>query len=548
MTAPGSPLPPDHPLARFEPLRRAERILLRAFRHGDIARIGLRRPVEASDDVTVRAAFLAELALHGAGRAQGRRIQLLGAWVLGRLDLGECDVPSSLWFFRCVFDTTPLFDGARVRGALSFPDCELPGLLAERCRIAQDLALNAGCSVASEVRLQQAHIGGDFSATRLTLSGGESAIPGRRSLLADGLQVEGDVRLSEGFDASGEVRFAGARVGGDFIAGRARVSGPLDTGGARRAALVLDRIEVGGDMRLDEGFAAAGLVSLRRAQIGGDLDCTSAAFDRVGDAAWGDGTSLVLDRAHIGGTLRLSQLAAPLLGASFAGTHVKALVDDLSTWGERLVLDGFDYSRFGEGAPLDARFRLAWLERQPASHIGDDFRMQPWRRAIHVLRRMGHGASADDLAVQREQRLRHIGRIGQAVPAAMRWSARAAHLAFGALAGYGWRPQRLVAWSLGVWLLGAALFGFAQQEGALLPAGSAVLAPFSPLAYTLDLLLPLIDLNEKRHWLPATGAAPGSGWSDIVRVAGWVVTLFGWTVALLAVVSLAGWADRDRKR
>ena len=75
-----------------------------------------------------------------------------------------------------------------------------------------------------------------------------------------------------------------------------------------------------------------------------------------------------------------------------------------------------------------------------------------------------------------------------------------------------------------------------------------MLAPFSPLAYTLDLLLPLIDLNEKRHWLPATGAAPGSGWSDIVRVAGWVVTLFGWTVALLAVVSLAGWADRDRKR
>jgi hypothetical protein len=548
MTAPGSTLPPDHPLARFEPLRRAERILLRAFRHGDIARVGLRRPAQASDEVTVRAAFLAELALHGTGRAQGRRIQLLGAWVQGRLDLGECEVPASLWFFRCVFDTTPLFDGARVRGALSFPDCELPGLLAERCRIAQDLALNAGCSVASEVRLQQAHIGGDLNATRLTLSGGESLIPGRRSLLADGLQVDGDVRLSEGFDASGEVRFAGARIGGDFIAGRARVSGPLDTGGARRAALVLDRIEVGGDMRLDEGFAAAGLVSLRRAQIGGDLDCTSAAFDRVGDAAWGDGTSLVLDRARIGGTLRLGQLAAPLLGASFAGTHVKALVDDLSTWGERLVLDGFAYSRFGEGAPLDARFRLAWLERQPTSHLGDDFRMQPWRRVIHVLRRMGHAASADDLAVRREQRLRRIGRIGEALPAALRWAARAAHGLFGALAGYGWRPRRLVAWSLGVWLLGAALFGQAQQEGALLPYGLPALSPFSPLAYTLDLLLPLVDLNEKRHWLPAPGAAAGFGWSDIVRLAGWAVTLFGWTVALLAIASVAGWADRDRKR
>jgi hypothetical protein len=447
-----------------------------------------------------------------------------------------------------VFDTTPLFDGARVAGALSFPDCNLPGLLAERCRIAQDLALNAGCSVASEVRLQQARIGGDFNATRLTLSGSESPMPGRRSLIADGLQVEGDVRLSEGFDASGEVRFAGARVGGDFVAGRARVSGPLDAGGARRAALVLDRIEVGGDMRLDEGFAAAGLVSLRRAQIGGDLDCTSAAFDRVGDAAWGDGTSLVLDRARIGGTLRLGQLAAPLLGASFAGTHVKALVDDLSTWGERLVLDGFAYSRFGDGAPLDAGFRLAWMERQPSSHIDADFRMQPWRRVIRVLRRMGHAASANDLAIRREQRLRRIGRIGQTVPGALRWAARGAHRLFGALAGYGWRPQRLLGWSLGVWLLAAALFGLAQHEGALLPVGMPALSPFSPLAYTLDLMLPLVDLNEKRHWLPAPGAAASFGWSDMVRLAGWAVTLFGWAVALLAIASVAGWADRDRKR
>jgi hypothetical protein len=246
--------------------------------------------------------------------------------------------------------------------------------------------------------------------------------------------------------------------------------------------------------------------------------------------------------------LRLGQLAAPLLGASFAGTHVKALVDDLSTWGERLVLDGFAYSRFGDGAPLDAGFRLAWMERQPSSHIDADFRMQPWRRVIRVLRRMGHAASANDLAIRREQRLRRIGHIGQTVPGALRWAARGAHRLFGALAGYGWRPQRLVGWSLGVWLLAAALFGLAQHEGALLPVGMPALSPFSPLAYTLDLMLPLVDLNEKRHWLPAPGAAASFGWSDMVRLAGWAVTLFGWAVALLALASVAGWADRDRKR
>jgi hypothetical protein len=447
-----------------------------------------------------------------------------------------------------VFDTTPLFDGARIAGGLAFPDCELPGLLAERCRIEQDLALNAGCSIASEVRLQQARIGGDFNATRLTLSGNDASLPGRRSLMADGLEVGGDVRMSEGFDAGGEVRFAGARVRGDFLAGNARVNGPVDATGARRCALVLDRIRVDGDVRLDEGFAAAGRVSAKRAQIGGDLDCSGAAFDRVGDAAWGDGISVVLDRARIGGALRLARLQAPLLGASFAGTRVKSLVDDAGTWGERLVLDGFAYSRFGEGAPLDAGFRLAWLERQPGGHLGEDFRMQPWQRVIRVLRRMGHGASAGTLALRREQRLRRAGRIGQSMPAALRWTARAGHALFGALAGYGWRPQRVLGWWLLAWLGGAFFFALAQEAGALKPLGALAATPFSPLAHSLDLLLPGIDLRESSAWTTAPGALSGLDWSDAARCVGWGLRLFGALSAALLLVSLAGWADRDRRR
>lgn len=544
MTASLASLPAEHPLARFEPLRPAERVLLRACRHGDIARIGLRRPREATAEVTVRASFLAALALQNGAHRQSRRIQLLGAWVEGRLDLGECRVPASLWFFRCVFDTTPLFDGARIQGGLAFPDCELPGLLAERCRIAQDLSLNAGCSIASEVRLQQARIAGDFNATRLSLVGQEASLPARRSLVADGIEIGGDLRIAEGFDAAGEVRFAGARVGGDLVASGARVHGPVDASGARRCALVLDRIEIGGDLRLDQGFAAAGSVSAKRARIGGDLECSGAAFDRVGDAAWGEGISLVLDRARIRGTLRLARLEAPLLGASFAGTRAGALVDDAGTWGERLVLDGFAYSRFGDGASLDSGFRLGWLELQLPAHISDDFRMQPWQRVIEVLRRMGRSGSAGTLAVRREQRLRRIGRIGSSMPAALRGVARTAHAMFGALAGYGWRPQRLAAWTIVLWLGAALLFGLAEQAAALRPVVAGEAASFQPLAYALDLLLPGIDLHEASRWTPVAGQP----WGDGARVAGWLLRLFGVLAAALLLVSLAGWADRDRRR
>lgn len=547
MTGSLAALPPEHPLARFEPLRPAERVLLRACRHGDIARIGLRRPREASPEVTVRASFLAALALQNGAHRQSRRIQLLGAWVEGRLDLGECRVPASLWFFRCVFDTTPLFDGARIQGGLAFPDCELPGLLAERCRIAQDLSLNAGCSIASEVRLQQARVAGDFNAMRLSLVGNESSLPARRSLCADGLEVQGDLRISDGFDAAGEVRFAGVRVQGDFVASGARVHGPVDPTGARRCALMLDRIEIGGDLRLDQGFAAAGSVSAKRARIGGDFECSGAAFDRVGDAAWGEGVSLVLDRARIRGTLRLARLEAPLLGASFAGTRAGALVDDAGTWGERLVLDGFAYSRFGDGASLDSGFRLGWLERQLPAHLTDDFRMQPWQRVIEVLRRMGRGGSAGTIAVRREQRLRRIGRIGSSMPSALRGVARLAHAAFGALAGYGWRPQRLAGWTIGVWLAAALLFGLAERAEALKPVAGqagAMAASFHPLAYALDLLLPGIDLGEASRWAPLAGAP----WGDAAHLTGWALRLFGALAAVLLLVSLAGWADRDRRR
>ena len=157
---------------------------------------------------------------------------------------------------------------------------------------------------------------------------------------------------------------------------------------------------------------------LRGASLPGDarllvFDDITHLIQAQRDAAWGEGISLVLDRAQIAGALCLAGLQAPLQGASFTGARAKVLVDDASTWGERVVLDGFAYSRFGDGAPVDSGFRLAWLERQPSAHLGEDFRIQPWRRVIRVLRGMGRGSSAGTLALRREQRLRRIGRIGR---------------------------------------------------------------------------------------------------------------------------------------
>ena len=567
-------------LRDFEPLRPAERMLLRSCATGGIAKVSYRRPMVATADVTVRAPFLAYLCRAGGVHIEGRRIEVVGAWIVGRLNLLDAVVPLGLWMYRCTFDTTPLLDGARFTGSVGLPGCSLPGLRAEGCSIAGDLTLNAGCTVLGEVRLSRTTIGRDLNCERLRLRGrGEDIARPRRPLVADGAHIGGDVGLGDGFEALGEVRFVGTRVDGDLRAGAACLTAHLDSSGARGVALNLDRAHVAGSVRLDAGLKCAGRVRMAGVRVEGDIDCSRARFDVVGDGAWGTDLALRLDRARVGGALVLRRLGAPLQGASLEGARVGTLADDHSAWGERLALDGFSFHRLAPDAPADAAFRIDWLARQLPAHLGADWRAAPWRQTIRVLRRMGHDRSARELAIERETRLRQVGRIGVGEPGALRWLLRCGHAAFGALAGYGHRPLRLLA-ALGVvWILGAVLFSQVARVGQMAPAHLSVYADpavatcraatgrwdgcdalppvypaFSPLLYSLDQLLPGVDLRQLRHWVPAPTPSRCAGlcledrWAWVARWAGVLEGLLGAGGMALLLASLAGLTDRDRRR
>lgn len=531
--SPSANAPDTAAWAKFAPLRDAEWLVVQACATGDIAKVGLRLPETATAETGIRAAFLAWV-LRGGLPLRSAGLQLVGAHVEGRLDLGGAHIAAGLWFYRCRFDAPVLLDGAQVAGAVQFAGCRLKGLLADDCRIAKDLSVHAGSIVENDIRLRRARIGGDLDCARLDLSGGGDVAPLRRALLADGARIGGHVRLSDGFQSVGDVQFVAAQVRGDFIAG-GHVSGSPREDGRRGAALLLDRLEVGGSLHLTGGFGAAGCVSLQRARIGGDLDATGASFDWLGDAGWIGGASLVLARARIGGTLVLRDLMAPLVAASLADARAGALADDAGTWGERLVLDGFRYRRLADGAPLDAAFRVDWLQRQVPAHLHEKFRPQPWRRVIQVLRRMGHAHAAASIAVQREAALRQAGSVGAWAPARLRWVPRAGHRMLGLLAGHGYRPGWLAAWLAGVWLLCGAVYGAAAEQGA------AQSASFSPWAHSFDRLLPMAGPQATGTW------DTGSAWGEAMRWLSLAETSFGWLALALLLASLAGWMDRDRR-
>jgi hypothetical protein len=555
------PAPADRiDLSAFLPLRPAEQQLLRAFGDDDIARVGLRRPLVPSASITMRGAFVAYLARHRGSR----RVQVVGAWIEGAVDLREASIPEGLWFFRCVFDAAPRFDGAHIGGSLSFPGCLMPALRAEDCTVAGDIALNAGCTVRLDVRLARSTVGGDLNLGRLQLRSSdrtEMQVP--RRLVADGARVAGDALLTDGFEADGDVRLVGVRVVGDLRASAARLSGHVNGDGQRGDALNLDLARVAGNVALDRGFSAAGAVRLKRAQIEGDLDCSHAAFDAFGDLDWRGAVAFAIDRARVGGTLVLASLRQPLSHATLADARVGTLHDDDTTWGDALVLDGFAYRQLAAAAPASSGFRIEWLERQDPAHIGRDFRPQPWAQVMRAFQRMGLSGAARDVAVASEVQLRRAGRIGAHLPRSMRWLPRFAHRAFGLLAGYGYRPWR-VAWLLSaLWLGCAGFFALAAERGAVAPTASLASAtardancaaspegaidwtrcaslppaypPFSALAFSLEHVLPFIDLQQRRLWTLAGDRAAQPGWAVAARGLAWSEASLGWAGCLLAL-------------
>jgi hypothetical protein len=554
-------------LSAFLPLRPAEQMLVRGYVEDDIARVGLRRPLVPSAGIVVRGALIAHLARRASGRAElPHRVQLVGAWVEGPVDLRGASVPESLWFFRCVFDASPRFDGARIGGSLSFPGCLLPGLRAEDCTVAGDVALNAGCTVRLDVRLARSTIGRNLNLGRLQLrSSGERAdmqVPQR--LVADGASVAGDALLTDGFEADGDVRLVGLRVVGDLRASSARLSGHVNGNGQRGDALNLDLARVAGNVALDRGFSAAGAVRLRRARIDGDLDCSQAAFDAFGDMGWRGAVAFALDRARVGGTLVLSRLKQPLSRATLADASVGSLFDDSTSWGEELVLDGFAYRQLAAPAPATSGYRIEWLSRQAPAHMGLDFRAQPWHQLIRVFQRMGLSGAARDVAVAREVQLRRVGRVGAHLPRRIRWLPRLAHRLFGALAGYGHRPWRLGLVMGALWLGCAVLYDQAAERGAIAPtvswlatdarlqacrgASSGAVADwtrcnalpaeypaFSALAYSLEHQVPFLDLQQRKHWTAAGERSAPALWGWVARGVAWAQVVLGWMCCLLAL-------------
>ncbi len=160
-------------------------------------------------------------------------------------------------------------------------DGSLAALILDGAIIKGAVLLRDGFRATSEVRILRARIGADLDCEAGSFSGSKNPSDDYLgpALDVDGVTVCGSIYLRHGFRADGLVKLLGARIGLnlDFIGGefnnapREKLSGTGESLGA-------DLAIIDGSALLSDGFVATGLVRFISSRIGGDLRCTDATF------------------------------------------------------------------------------------------------------------------------------------------------------------------------------------------------------------------------------------------------------------------------------
>ena len=508
----------------------------------------------------------------------GDTVFLDGAFTAaGTVQLGDADIGGNL-----------VCSGAELNGKNDDGDA----LAADGVKVGGSVFLDGAFTAAGTVQLGDADIGGNLVCSGAKLNGKNDD---GDALAADGLTVGGVVFLDGEFTAAGKVQLGGADIGDDLVCSGAELNGNNDGD-----ALAAVEAQIRGSVFFDAGFTAAGAVRLVGADIRRDFNCSGAELNGMGNALVADnvkiggnvvlGTGLTaagtisFNSAHVDGSMKL--VPAAMAGAykfalTAAGANIKgkllwapqsqisghvnleaAKVGELEdNWrGERrktgywptdgrLRLDGFTYSRFSGDQQATVKQRLDWIRSQYQQLLGISWMgyvCQPYQQLANVYWKAGQDTEARKVAIARRIDLRTYANLNP-------------YRKVG-----NWLLEKTIKYGYQSWRAGAGLavlYGaiwllvtIAQHTHGIMPVGNIKgLDPvptattctsnypcFAPAGYAVDIVIPIINVNQDQYWGP-NGQAWGYAWVTGI----WVASVLGWILVTLLVAGLTGLTRRQ---
>jgi hypothetical protein len=462
---------------------------------------------------------------------------LNGSRVTGLLDMAGLRVDDHLAMYQAEFADV-LLGLARVQGHLVLANSKITGdLVMDGLHVGGDLvgmdaqfnrASARGAVVDGSLNLTGATVNGDLDMTRLRVG---------RDLLATSVSEKVFTLVPESLRSSFnelgikpdgnpnpilKARFARVALTGASIQGGLALAGATLTGD-----LAMDGVRIGGDLTMAEGeYQAvslerahiAGVFNLRNSKVGGQLDCYASEigsrFDLRGGAEFA--RSIICSFAKLGevdlagstfqddvdmtGSQINSELRIGSAGEArtqwaerstlyLRNATADAVQDLPDAWPTRIDLSGFAYHNLGgrnatQQAPMADRpvsWFVNWLSKQ------DPYAPAPYEQLATALQSEGRPGAADEILYAGKERER----------AQATFLRRAWLTTIDVLIGYGYHLERALVWVAAFILTGVAVLRFSGH-------GPRNQMPFG-IAYSFDMLLPIIRLREKHYQIDLEG-------------------------------------------
>lgn len=380
--------------------------------------------------------------------------------------------------------------------------------------------------------------------------------------------------------------FSKCRMGGGLSAVGAFIPA-LEVSHSDVSELKLDRVVVRNDVCLD-GTVFSDKVCFSGAQIRGQLDCENAKFLAGKNHLAGSPDTPMY--AFDGQDMRIGlgffwkNVSIPYGVMDLYSAHVGVLVDDYVSWPDenRLRLNGFQYHGLAN-SPKDPAGRKKWLEA--GSYWKSEFFPQPYTQLAKALRELGHDADARIVLEERERLLKIEARNAiqkgkdsaspNGFPAILNKVRCAFHYVFAdklleKLIGYGHRPFRSLIALVLLAVIAMVPAKYAYEAGDFAPNSAVIQTSlgwrlalpssnpakvwsgkdqagqdwetFSPIAYGIDVVVPIINFGQTDAWAPSTTRGR---WGKTLWWLEWLLSTAGWIVTALGAAAITGLIRRD---
>lgn len=326
-----------------------------------------------------------------------------------------------------------------------------------------------------------------------------------------------------------------------------------------------------GNVSFREGFKSEDEVRFLGAHIEGSLKCKNATFQVLEEIK----KPLNIRRIRITESLFLEKCEVSNGILDLTNANIGVLTDDKEFWEQKtfkVYLDGFCYEHIYKNT--SASFRLQNMLAKMLK-----FEPQPYKQLAKVLRDMGHDRDADEVMIALHDKKLELSNES--------WWYKVFRKIYKWTSEYGYRPMRTLKIMASIWLLFGCIYWYGANVAVFVPTNPLIFqkqeynctidkngtkwfaspkdynasnnwyeasppeyTTFQPFWYSLDIILPVVDLKMENDWgvvIPSPDGSFFKIFNYFIRFLTWFETLAGWGLSLILVAILSGLAKNEKE-